>query len=140
MINNEEGRLMMMGAVMVARGNPGCMAMMLEMQKLLSPMCYSMCQATLLQSDLVGTDAYLLWNDVCKRDTRATAELLYKLKVGAIPLHVLREALAAHCLSPRLLQAQLPYAPWMDSYSLDSIAMFGRDVLAPVPEGEVNNQ
>lgn len=43
MINNDEGRLMMMGAVMVARGNPGCMAMMLEMQKLLSPMCYSMC-------------------------------------------------------------------------------------------------
>ena len=139
MFNHDDKLTMMMGAVMVARGNPGCMTMLMEMQNRLSPMCYSMCQATLLEFDLIGADAYLLWNDVCDRKVNNMAELLYKLKVGAIPLHVIREDLAAHRLSKRILNAQLPYASWMDSFSLDSIAMFGRDVLAPLPGKEENN-
>ncbi len=126
----------MMGVVMIARGNIGCMTMLMEMEKKLDAKCYSMCMATLLQLDLFGSDAYLLWNNVCGRNVVATAELLFKLKVGAIPLHVLREDLAEHCLSPKLLQTQLPHARWMDNFSLDSVIMFGRDVLAAVPKKE----
>lgn len=135
MINCEEAALKMMGAMAIAEDNIGCMTMLMEMEKTLSRKCYYMCQGALIAFDILGANAYRLWNDVCDRDVVATAELLFKLKTGAIPLHVVREELALpRASSGAINRAQCPYEPWMESFALDSIVMFGRDVLAPVPE------
>lgn len=125
---------MMPSVEFIARGSIGCLAMLMEMDKRLNRNCYYMCREMLLALDIVGTDAYLLWNDVCHRDSVATAELLYKLKVGAIPLHVVRWALATHNASNKILLAQLPCAPWMESFSRESFNLFGRDVLGLVSD------
>lgn len=135
MIEGKPNSMVMMAtAELIAQGNPGCMTMLVDTLKKLSLEGHLMCLRVLLSFEILGADAYRLWNDACDRNTFTFAELLFKLKVGAIPVHVVRESLAEVRASKLNLQQQLPYAPWMDSFSLESIELFGRDVLAPVPE------
>lgn len=137
MIEKKPAQMVIMATVeLIAQGNPGCMAMITDTLEKLSLEGHLMCLRVLLSFEILGADAYRLWNDACDRNTFTFAELLFKMKVGAIPVHVVRESLTEVRASKLNLQQQLPYSPWMDSFSLESIELFGRDVLAPVSEKE----
>lgn len=106
----------MVSMISIADGNPGCLQMLVELHKRWPHVLYGKCASILMALDIAGEKAYLLWNDLCKRDIEMMTQLLLDLYIGRIPLHVIREGLA----NPDTLRTLdlglhvVPDAPWME--------------------------
>lgn len=106
----------MLVMIALSDGNPGCLQALTELHQHSSRKLYQKLVTILMALDIGGTNIYLLWNDLCERDTGMMTRLLMDIWIGCIPLHVIRAALA----DPDTLRGLplgkyvLPKAPWME--------------------------
>lgn len=88
--------------MMLSEGNPGCMQMLLDVAKV-APNDFYDVVFTLARHKITGSRAYMLWNDACDRDTRATVDLIRSIYMGRLPI----ETVEAHLAEVRCR----PFAP-----------------------------
>lgn len=106
----------MLTMVSLADGNPGCLQMLIELQKRWPRPFYGKLASILMALDICGEKAYLLWNDLCERDVGRMTQLLLDLYTGRIPLYPIRAALAEpeSLRTLDLIKHSNPYMPWME--------------------------
>jgi hypothetical protein len=71
----------------LTEGNPGAMAALCE----LNTISYSYLEY-LENFGIKGTDIYILWNDICDRDTKKTSMLINAAREGILKIDVLKDA------------------------------------------------
>ena len=82
----------------VAEGNPGAMSAMLEIGEAFkrddpqNPLNPVMAPSIFDSFEIYGTDAYVLWNDICDRDADKAMKVLMETKMGNFPLDFLKDA------------------------------------------------
>ncbi len=73
----------------IAKGNPGCAQFLSEMlQK--DPLGFRYHSMILAKNNLRGSDAYMIWNDACGRDTEKAMRLLERIYSGELPIKTVR--------------------------------------------------
>lgn len=124
----------MLALVTIADGNPGALSAIMDLRDKVPDVAWQMCMMTVMALDIKGTQLYLLYNDVCKRDALAMARYLYAIRTGAAPLGIVRSrlhALATSCdASPEQLQLHpllAPEQPWMEDHVKVGQLLFGAD-------------
>jgi hypothetical protein len=89
----------------LAKGNPGSMTALLEVLQCPDPRKSVLIGYLSSDEELMGTPAYVLWNDLADRDVSRALDILY-----AVPLAVLKQAIVVQNYSGRKL-----IAPYLDA-------------------------
>lgn len=78
----------------MAKGNPGCATMLVEIAKTRPPEDFYCVVDTFLTHGITGSRAYMLWNDACNRNTADLVELASKISSGRLPMNTVNAHLA----------------------------------------------
>ena len=99
----------------MAKGNPGCAVMLVEIAKTRPPEDLFDVVKTFTAHDITGSRAYMLWNDACNRNTAELVELARKIGSGLLPMNTVNAHLAEGRCRPFTADEETGPVPKNDS-------------------------
>ena len=76
-----------------SQGNPGCLLMLIEIIEHHQNAFFDVVDI-LTEHDIRGSRAYMLWNDICERDTSKLISYVYMIRDGSLSMDVVNAHLS----------------------------------------------